>query len=42
MKIIKKNKYDLIINCDSNNFLSKNFLQKKLIKIMIILHTQQF
>jgi len=27
--LIKKNKYDLIINCDSNNFLSRKFFTKK-------------
>ena len=31
-KLLKKNKYDLIINCDSNNFLSKKFFIKKLNK----------
>jgi len=30
--LIKKNKYDLIINCDSGNFLSKNFFAKKINK----------
>jgi len=30
--IIIKNKYDLIINCDSNNFLSKKFFMKKINK----------
>ena len=30
--LLKKNKYDLIINCDSNNFLSKKFFMKKLDK----------
>ena len=29
---LKKNKYDLIINCDSNNFLSKKFFAKKIDK----------
>ena len=28
----KKNKYDLIINCDSNNFLSKKYFTKKINK----------
>jgi len=27
--LLKKNKFDLIINCDSNNFLSKKFFTKK-------------
>ena len=30
--LIKKNKYDLIINCDSNNFISKKFFMKKINK----------
>tara|TARA_B100000767_G_scaffold273536_1_gene303979 strand:+ start:890 stop:1987 length:1098 start_codon:yes stop_codon:yes gene_type:complete len=30
--LLKKNKYDLIINCDSNNFLSKKFFTKKINK----------
>ena len=30
--ILKKNKYDLIINCDSNNFLSNKFFTKKIDK----------
>ena len=30
--MIKKNKYDLIINCDSNNFLSKKYFTKKIDK----------
>ena len=30
--LIKKNKYDLIINCDSGNFLSKKFFTKKINK----------
>ena len=30
--LLKKNKYDLIINCDSNNFLSKKFFTKKIDK----------
>jgi 2-octaprenyl-6-methoxyphenol hydroxylase len=30
--LIKKNKYDLIINCDSNNFLSKKYFTKKIDK----------
>jgi 2-octaprenyl-6-methoxyphenol hydroxylase len=29
---LKKNKYDLIINCDANNFLSKKFFTKKIDK----------
>ena len=41
-ELLIKKKYDLIINCDSNNFLQRNILQKKLIKITIILLTQQF
>ena len=32
-KLQKKNKYDLIINCDSNNFFSKKFFTKKINKI---------
>ena len=31
-KLLKKNKYDLIINCDSNNFLSKKYFTKKINK----------
>ena len=30
--LIKKDKYDLIINCDSNNFLSNKFFTKKINK----------
>jgi len=30
--LLKENKYDLIINCDSNNFLSKKFFTKKIDK----------
>ena len=30
--LIEKNKYDLIINCDSGNFLSKKFFTKKINK----------
>ena len=30
--LMKKNKYDLIINCDSNNFLSRKFFTKKINK----------
>ena len=30
--LIKKNKFDLIINCDSNNFLTKKFFMKKIDK----------
>ena len=30
--LIKKNKYDLIINCDSNNILSKKYFMKKIDK----------
>jgi len=30
--LIKKNKYDLIINCDSNNYLSKKYFTKKIDK----------
>ena len=30
--LLRKNKYDLIINCDSNNFLSKKFFTKKIEK----------
>ena len=30
--LLKKNKYDLIINCDSNNFISKKFFMKKIDK----------
>ena len=30
--LVKKNEYDLIINCDSNNFLSKKFFIKKIDK----------
>ncbi len=29
---MKENKYDLIINCDSNNFLSKKYFSKKIKK----------
>ena len=32
LNLLKKNKYDLIINCDSNNFLSKKFFSKKIDK----------
>ena len=30
--LLKKNKYDLIINCDSNNIISKKFFMKKIDK----------
>ena len=30
--LLKKNKFDLIINCDSNNFLTKKFFMKKIDK----------
>ena len=30
--LLKKNKYDLIINCDSNNFLTRKFFTKKIEK----------
>ena len=30
--LLKRNKYDLIINCDSNNFLTKKFFTKKIEK----------
>ena len=30
--LLKKDKYDLIINCDSNNFISKKFFMKKIDK----------
>ena len=30
--LLKKNKYDLIINCDSNNFLSKKYFTNKINK----------
>ena len=30
--LLKKNKFDLIINCDSNNFLTKKFFVKKMDK----------
>jgi 2-octaprenyl-6-methoxyphenol hydroxylase len=32
LDLLKNNKYDLIINCDSNNFLSKKFFTKKIDK----------
>ena len=31
-ELIKKNKYDLIINCDSSNFLSKKYFTRKIDK----------
>ena len=31
-KLIKEDKYDLIINCNPNNFLSKKYFSKKIIK----------
>ena len=31
-ELMEKNKYDLIINCDSNNFFSKKFFSKKINK----------
>ena len=31
-KLLKEKKYDLIINCDSNNFLSKKYFSKKIDK----------
>ena len=31
-QLLKKNKYDLIINCDSNNFISKKYFSKKINK----------
>ena len=35
---LNKKEYDLIINCDANNFLAKkHFTKKKLVKIIIIL-----
>ena len=30
--LLKNNKYDLIINCESNNFISKKYFEKKIIK----------
>ena len=30
--LLKKNKYDLIINCDSNNFISRKYFTKKINK----------
>ena len=30
--LLKKNEYDLIINCDSNNFISKKYFSKKIDK----------
>ena len=35
-EFLNKKEYDLIINCDANNFLAKNISQKKLVKIIII------
>ena len=32
LNLLKKNDYDLIINCDANNFLSKKFFTKKIDK----------
>ena len=32
LELLKKNKYDLIINCDSTNFLSKKYFTKKIDK----------
>ena len=32
LDLLKKNNYDLIINCDSNNYLSKRFFTKKIDK----------
>lgn len=32
LKLIKKNNYDLIINCDNKNFLSKKYFSKKIRK----------
>ena len=31
-KFLKKNKYDIIINCDPNNFISKKYFSKKIEK----------
>jgi len=31
-KLIKNNNYDLIINCDQNNFISKKYFTKKIVK----------
>ena len=31
-KLLKEKKYDLIINCDSNNFLSKKYFSQKIVK----------
>ena len=31
-QLLKKNKYDLIINCDSNNYISKKYFTKKISK----------
>jgi len=31
-KVLKKNKYDLIINCETNNLLSKKYFTKKIYK----------
>ena len=41
-KLLKNEKYDLIINCDTNNILSKKFFSKKINKDYAILHLQQF
>ncbi len=30
IELLEKNKYDLIINCDANNVLSKKFFTKKI------------
>ena len=32
-KLLKENKYDLIINCESNNFIMKKYFSKKIDKI---------
>ncbi len=31
-KVLENNKYDLVINCENNNFISKKFFYKKIIK----------
>ena len=32
LKLLKENKYDLIVNCESNNYLAKKYFSKKIIK----------
>ena len=39
-KFIFFNKYELIINCDSSNFITKRYFSKKILKNIIVMHIQ--